>query len=48
MYVSELVNKKSSLTNTRSANDDLLLHVVMCTRSLKDLLTLQHLLSGID
>ena len=46
MYLSELVKKKSSSTNTRSANDDLLL--VIPPLSLKDLLTLQRLLSGID
>ena len=50
MYLSELVKKKSSSTNTRSANDDLLLVIVEIfpTLSLKDLLTLQRLLSGID
>ena len=48
MYLSELVKKKSSSTNTRSANDDLLLVEIVPTHSLKDLLTLQHLLSGTD
>ena len=45
LYLSELVKKKSSSTNTRSANDDLLLVIpplsrIVPTRSLKDLLTL--------
>ena len=42
-----------SSTNTRSANDHVLLSLIhsveiVPTRSLKDLLTLHHLLSGID
>ena len=41
VYLSELVKKKSSLTNTRSANDDLLSVEIVPTFSLKDLLTLQ-------
>ena len=53
MYLSELMEKKSSSTNTRSANDDLLLVILplsrnCSTRSLKDLLTLQHLQSEIN
>ena len=48
MYLSELVKKKCSSTNTRSANDDLLSVEIVPTRSLKDLLTLQRLLSRID
>ena len=53
MYLSELVKKKSSSTNTRSASDDLLLVIPPLNRHcsntfLKDLLTLQHLLSGIN
>ena len=50
MYLSDLVKKKSRSTNTRSATDDLFHHSVeiVPTLSLKDLLTLQRLLSGID
>ena len=53
MYLSELVRKKSSSTNTRSANDDLLLVIPPLSRNcsntfLKDLLTLQHLLIRIN
>ena len=53
MYLSELVKTKSSSTNTRSANDDLLLVIPPLSRncstlSVKDLLILQPLLSGID
>ena len=32
MYLSELVKKKSSSTNTRLANDDLLLVIPPCTQ----------------
>ena len=53
MYLFELVKRKSSSTNTRSANDDLLLVIPPLSKNssntfFKDFLTLQRVLSRID
>ena len=53
MYLSELVKRKSSSTNTRSANNDLLLVIAPLSRNCSNtfferFLTLQRLLSEID
>ena len=53
MYLSKLVKKKSSSTNTRSANDDLLLVIPPLSRICSNTFfersfNLQRLLSGID